>query len=114
MRTTEEAEASRRLPAPGLWCWNSERGTTVFTTDGAEVARTVRMVDARLIALTPDLLAALKSLVEIAEEAAEEWDKAPSGMRAGKILLALAGHVKGYRQDTDKIHALIAQAEGRA
>lgn len=50
----------------------------------------------------------LLSAIRIAGEAAEEWDKAPSGMRAGKILLALAGHVPGYRRDTDEIHASMA------
>lgn len=49
----------------------------------------------------------LASAVKIAGEAAEEWDKAPAGMRAGKILLALAGHRRGYRPDTDAIHAAL-------
>lgn len=53
------------------------------------------------------LEAALRSAIKIAEEAADEWDKAPSGMRAGKILLALAGHVKGYRADITAIHAAL-------
>lgn len=47
---------------------------------------------------------ALDSAVAIASEAAEEWDKAPSGMRAGKILLALCGHVNGYRADITAFH----------
>lgn len=51
--------------------------------------------------------AALASAVKIAGEAADEWDKAPEGMRAGKIIMALAGHVPGYRADTDAIHAAI-------
>jgi hypothetical protein len=51
---------------------------------------------------------ALASAVMIANEAAQEWDKAPAGMRAGKILLALAGHGKGYRSDTDAIHAALS------
>lgn len=55
---------------------------------------------------------ALKAAVRIANEAAEEWDKAPDGMRAGKILLALAGHRPGYRQDTDAVHAALSQQEG--
>lgn len=55
-----------------------------------------------------DLRALLASAVKIAAEAAEEWDKAPAGMRAGKILLALAGHRRGYRPDTDAIHAALA------
>ena len=46
----------------------------------------------------------LQSAVNIAEHAAQEWDSAPSGMKAGKIILALAGHVSGYRKDTDAIH----------
>jgi hypothetical protein len=50
----------------------------------------------------------LVAAVRIAGEAAEEWDKAPGGMRAGKILLALAGHRPGYRADTDDIHASLA------
>jgi len=52
-------------------------------------------------------LLALKKATLIADEAAEEWDKAPSGMRAGKIILALAGRIPGYRKDTDAIHALL-------
>ncbi len=59
-----------------------------------------------------DLLAALKAATVIAEEARKEWDAAPSGMRAGKILIALAGGCPGYRPDTDMIHAIIAKAEG--
>jgi hypothetical protein len=50
----------------------------------------------------------LAAAVQIAGEAAEEWDKAPEGMRAGKILLALAGHRPRYRPDTDAIHATLA------
>ncbi len=53
---------------------------------------------------------ALAEAVRIADEAQDEWDKAPSGMRAGKILIALAGHGKGYRADTDAIHSVLAGA----
>jgi hypothetical protein len=49
--------------------------------------------------------AALEMAIKVADEAADEWDKAPEGMRAGKILLALAGHRPKYRADTDAIHA---------
>jgi hypothetical protein len=67
-------------------------------------AATMLKADAeRIAALEQGLRAAIK----IADEAAEEWDKAPQGMRAGKILLALAGHRKGYRPDIDAIHALL-------
>lgn len=64
----------------------------------------------RLRTLGIEMLAALRSAVTVANEAAEEWDKAPAGMRAGKILLALAGHRHRYRPDTDAIHLLIEKA----
>lgn len=54
------------------------------------------------------MLEQLKKAVEIAEEAREEWDKAPQGMRPGKLLVALAGHCMGYRADIKAIHDLIA------
>lgn len=60
--------------------------------------------------MADDLLEALEAAVKIADEAREEWDKAPSGMRAGKLLIALSGHLKGYRLETDAIHAALAQA----
>lgn len=47
---------------------------------------------------------ALERAIKVVNEAAEEWDKAPEGMRAGKILLALAGHRPRYRVDIDEIH----------
>lgn len=47
---------------------------------------------------------ALQRAIKVADEAREEWDKAPSGMRAGKILIALSGHLPGYRADIDEIH----------
>lgn len=50
---------------------------------------------------------ALERAIKIADEAAEEWDKAPNGMRPSKILLALAGHRPGYRADIDEIHAAL-------
>lgn len=49
---------------------------------------------------------ALESVVAVADYARDEWDKAPPGMRAGKILVALAGGAPGYRSDIDAIHAL--------
>jgi hypothetical protein len=61
-----------------------------------------------LIAENAMLREALASAVKIADEAREEWDKAPSGMRAGKILIALAGGCPRYRADIDKIHAALS------
>lgn len=55
-----------------------------------------------------DLKTALQRAVKIADEAREEWDKAPSGMRAGKILIALSGGCPGYRKDIDEIHEALA------
>ncbi len=57
------------------------------------------------------MLAALKAAVKVADEARDEWDKAPNGMRAGKILNALSGYVPKYRADIDAIHAAIAAAK---
>jgi hypothetical protein len=64
-----------------------------------------------LAARNAELLAALKAAVKIADEARDEWDAAPAGMRAGKILIALSGRLKRYRADIDAIHAAIAKAE---
>lgn len=56
------------------------------------------------------LRTALQSAIKIASEAADEWDKAPAGMKAGKLLLALCGHLKGYRADIDAVHATLAES----
>lgn len=37
---------------------------------------------------TKGLFAALEAAIKVAGEAREEWDKAPEGMRAGKLLIA--------------------------
>lgn len=71
-------------------------------------ARTEREMD-RLKARNRELLAALKTAIRVADEAHDEWDRAPSGMRAGKILLALAGHLPRYRKEIDQIHAVLKQ-----
>jgi hypothetical protein len=51
---------------------------------------------------------ALGDAIRIAGVAANEWDRAPEGMRAGKLLLALSGKVPGYRADIDEVHAALA------
>lgn len=53
---------------------------------------------------------ALERAIRIAGEAQREWDAAPSGMRAGKLLIALAGFAPGYRSDIDEIHAALVAA----
>jgi hypothetical protein len=60
--------------------------------------------------MADDLLNALKSAISVADEARDEWDRAPAGMRAGKLLIALSGHLPGYRGDIDAIHAAIKKA----
>jgi hypothetical protein len=82
-------------------------------------ANEIFVANGRLIAAAPTMAAelsrlreALMSAIAIAEEARREWDAAPNGMRAGKILIALAGGCPGYRADIDAIHAIIAKAEG--
>jgi len=65
---------------------------------------------AALTTAESDLAAARKALetaIKVADEAAREWDAAPQGMKAGKLLLALCGHIKGYRPDIDSIHAAL-------
>jgi len=62
---------------------------------------------------TVSLAAALTSAIAVANQAVTEWDRAPSGARPGKILMALAGHLPGYRKDTDLIHAALFQATAR-
>jgi hypothetical protein len=54
---------------------------------------------------------ALRTAIKIADEAREEWDKAPSNMKAGKLLIALSGHLPGYRPDIDSVHAALASAQ---
>lgn len=54
---------------------------------------------------------ALERAIAIAGEAQQEWDAAPAGMRAGKILMALSGHARGYRSDIDEIHDALATAK---
>jgi hypothetical protein len=63
----------------------------------------------RLEAEVERLRDALTGAIEIAGQARDEWDAAPAGMRAGKILNALAGDVPGYRPDIDAIHAIRAR-----
>ncbi len=50
---------------------------------------------------------ALMAARSVAEEARVEWDEAPEGMKAGKLLIALSGALPGYRADIDEIHATI-------
>lgn len=62
-------------------------------------------------ATMPEVFEALKHAVRIAGEAQKEWDAAPDGMKAGKLLIALAGGIPGYKYHTDLIHELIKRLE---
>jgi hypothetical protein len=54
---------------------------------------------------------ALRSAIRVADEAREEWDKAPSGMKAGKLLIALSNPDLKYRADITTIHAALSAWE---
>lgn len=54
---------------------------------------------------------ALDTAIKVADEAREEWDKAPGGMKAGKLLIALSGNLPGYREDIDAIHNALANSD---
>ena len=56
---------------------------------------------------------ALAAAIKVADEVRDEWDRAPSGIKAGKLLIALSGHLPGYRADIDAIHAALAGGGAR-
>ena len=76
-----------------------------MSADVSELGAKLAAAEARIAGLRE----ALKHAVEVAEEARKEWDAAPSGMRAGKLLIALGGNCPGYRSDIDAIHAALSQ-----
>lgn len=57
-------------------------------------------------ARTALLESALTAAIEVADQARDEWDLAPQGMKAGKLLIALSGGLPGYRPDIDAIHRI--------
>jgi hypothetical protein len=59
-----------------------------------------------------ELKNALAAAVGVANEAREQHDR-DNDMRVMKLLLALAGDVKGYRADTDRIHDVLRRATER-
>ena len=68
--------------------------------------------NACLAEAAPDLLDALTKAISVADEARREWDAAPEGMRAGKLLIALSGKCPRYRSDINAIHAVLRKAQG--
>lgn len=65
---------------------------------------------AALKAQRDELLTALKGGVELAAKGFKHWD-ADDDMKAGKILLALAGRIQGYDRRATAIHKAIAKAQ---
>lgn len=60
------------------------------------------------------LVQALETAIRVADEARAEWDKAPDGMKAGKLLIALSDPSLKYRADISEMHAALAAAKGEA
>jgi hypothetical protein len=56
------------------------------------------------------LLEALETFVANARETYNHWD-ADNDHKVGKRLAAMEGSLKGYRNDLDAVHALIAEAK---
>lgn len=67
---------------------------------------------AAIDAVVSPLRAALRTAVKVADEARDEWDKVPSGMKAGKLLIALSQPSLNYRADITAMHAVLSKTEG--
>lgn len=59
-----------------------------------------------------ELTKALRTAIKVANEARQEWDKAPDGMRAGKLLIALSDPSLNYRADITAMHRAVLQPRG--
>jgi hypothetical protein len=78
-----------------------------YAADIQAYADRAEAVEARATAL----LEALRTALKVAGEAREEWDRAPSGMKAGKLLIALCDPSLKYRADITAIHAALSTHE---
>lgn len=54
------------------------------------------------------LAKALETAVRVAGEARLEWDRAPNGMKAGKLLIALSDPSINYRADITEMHSALS------
>ena len=80
------------------------------TYDGGEWS-TARLSNDRLFIradIAERMAFALVAALRVAGEAREEWDKAPSGMKAGKLLIALSDPDLKYRADITEIHSALS------
>lgn len=73
---------------------------------------TVRIHEVK--AINEELAGALEATLNVAEEARKEWDAAPQGMKAGKLLCALTDKNINYRADISAIHAALAKHKAGA
>ncbi|CAM5404014.1 hypothetical protein AFEL58S_02080 [Afipia felis] len=89
----------------------SGRPYTTMVGDDREQDRHTPYIRADIV---NDLLAALETAIRVAEEARQEWDAGPSGMKAGKLLIALSDPTLKYRSDITTMHAALAKAKGDA
>ncbi len=56
------------------------------------------------------LIKALETMIAAASEAQTHWD-ADRNAKLGKLLLAMAGHLKEYRKDLTKVHRLLDEVK---
>lgn len=93
-------------------------------TGGAEITVGFRVCDAspwvnaediaRCLTAAAQLPAALNAFdtaMTVADQARIEWDEAPKGMKAGKLLIALTDAGFRYRADISEMHAAITEAK---
>jgi hypothetical protein len=105
----------RRSPAAVRWdsIIRGSNGEPVASSLAAGYPERESEANARLIAAAPDLLKALKTAIRIANEARIEWDRAPGGMKAGKLLISLSDPTLNYRADITEMHAALTKASVR-
>ena len=106
-----EGRIDAYIVSSGEFFWGDAPQT--IASQRAQLVVPVRQINADLVFAARDLHLALVAAVKVADEARDEWDAAPAGMKAGKLLIALSGRLTGYRADIDAIHAALAKAEGR-
>jgi hypothetical protein len=109
----------------GLWSWHdlaelakamreraerAEAELTAARRTGEYWKAEHNAANAELTALREGDSIAFASLKKIVDDAYEAWDS-DNDVRVGKILRALAGFLPGYRQDVDRLHERILDAE---
>lgn len=98
--------AESKMPAR-IWA-HSSGGKCIVSFATPSLDYSVGYIRADLV---EQMAAALRDAIRVADEAREEWDKAPSGMKAGKLLIALSEPSLKYRADITAIHAALQAYE---